>query len=303
MRSLPRNGTVTKTLKQGTNVTDKAAMFDSVLAACPLRSGSFIVTVFGDVAFPGDGQLWIGHLIDLCADLGISESLVRTSVSRLVAGGQLAGIRRGRRSYYALTDMARAEFDHAAQLIYTAPTECLWRFVYFPERPQPEVIGRLGLSAVTANLAFGPAHTGKLPDGVVAFTSPADGTAPDLTNMIAQIFPLDTLAQDYRSFALLARMISEIPATAPKTALQARLLLTHAFRRIALRDPRLPASVLPADHPVRTARHVFAQTYLAFCAQADMHAAVILDQVGTAPTARQTVLKHRYSSLAACLNG
>ena len=118
--------------------------FDTILSLCPLRSGAFIVTVFGDVVLPGDGQMWIGHLIELCADLRISETLVRTSVSRLVTSGQLVGTRKGRRSFYALSPGARAEFDHAAQVIYTAPQERPWRFLFFPAGHSPDALQKVG---------------------------------------------------------------------------------------------------------------------------------------------------------------
>lgn len=63
------------------------------------RCASFIVTIYGDVVEPRGGILWMGNLIDLCAVAGLNESLVRTSVSRLVSAGQLIGVREGRKSY------------------------------------------------------------------------------------------------------------------------------------------------------------------------------------------------------------
>jgi phenylacetic acid degradation operon negative regulatory protein len=288
-------------LKQGARVTAHPTSFDDLLALCPLRSGGFIVTVFGDVAFPADGELWIGHLIDLCAELGISESLVRTSMSRLVAGGQLTGIRRGRRSYYALTDTASAEFEQAAKVIYSGPSDSAWRFVYAPDRLNPDQFGRMGMVALTAHLAFGPAHDSTVPKGAVAFTANADGTAYDLLAMVEQVFPLDALAQDYLGFITLAQMIADLPALEPKPALQARLVLTHAFRRIALRDPRLPATVLPMDHPVRTARAAFAKTYLALCPAADIHVRTMLDPTGASATTYDKAMKYRQDLLLADL--
>ena len=56
----------------------------SILTGTELRSASFIVTLYGDVAVPRGGVLWTGTLIEICARVGISESLVRTAVSRLV---------------------------------------------------------------------------------------------------------------------------------------------------------------------------------------------------------------------------
>jgi PaaX-like protein len=57
----------------------------------PPRATGFIVTVCGDVVVPRRGVLWMGTLVRICAGLGLSEGLVRTAMSRLVAGGRLGG--------------------------------------------------------------------------------------------------------------------------------------------------------------------------------------------------------------------
>lgn len=61
-----------------------------------LKAAGFIVTIYGDVVEPRGGVVWTGNLIETCAAAGISETLVRTAVSRLVAAGQLSGEREGR---------------------------------------------------------------------------------------------------------------------------------------------------------------------------------------------------------------
>lgn len=289
-----------QTVKQGVRVQDQLSGFDEILALCPLRSGGFIVTVFGDVAFPADEALWIGHLIDLCADLGISETLVRTSVSRLVAAGQLVGTRHGRRSYYALAPGARAEFERAAQVIYTAPQERPWRFLFFPDGHAPDGLEHLGMAALSPQLGFGPAR-GAVPEGAVAFTAHADGAQDDLTAMLAKVFPLAALAQEYRAFCALARTVSALPDPSPKAALQARLVLTHAWRKVALRDPRLPANLLPPGHPEPEARAVFARIYLALCSQADSHERGILALKDAQNATRDSVIAARRAALQASL--
>lgn len=275
-------------------------MFDDVLALCPLRAGGFIVTVFGDVAFPGQAELGVSHLIDLCAGLGISETLVRTAVSRLVAAGQLVGTRQGRKSYYALTPAARQEFARAAQVIYSAPQDRPWRFLFFPGGPPPEGFAQIGMAALTPQLGFGPAREA-VPEGAVAFTAHADGATADLSAMLAQVFALDDLAQDYLAFCELAEAIANKPGCSPKSALQARLLLTHAWRKVALRDPRLPVSALPQRHPEPKARAAFARIYLALCPAAapQEHAILTLDQARLSQ--REQALVARHAALTASL--
>lgn len=67
-----------------------------------VTAASFIVAVYGDVVVPRGEVLWMGSLIGICARIGISENLVRTATSRLVAAGRLEGERAGRRSFYRL---------------------------------------------------------------------------------------------------------------------------------------------------------------------------------------------------------
>jgi len=56
-------------------------MMAGVLDGLSLRAGSFIVTLYGDVVEPRGGRLWMGNIIETCASMGISETLVRTAVS------------------------------------------------------------------------------------------------------------------------------------------------------------------------------------------------------------------------------
>lgn len=72
------------------------ALVSRILSSAQPRASSFIVTIYGDVVEPRGNVLWMGTLIECCARHGISESLVRTAVSRLVAAGRLEGERIGR---------------------------------------------------------------------------------------------------------------------------------------------------------------------------------------------------------------
>lgn len=252
-----------------------AATVSELAYSYPIRAGSFIVTVFGDVIAPRGGEVWIGTLIEFCAPFGISETLVRTAVSRLVSAQHVVGLRKGRRSFYRLTDVARLEYQHAAKIIYGPPDDLPWRLLFFPTGSAPTQIEQLGLHgyvALSELCAFGPAR-GPVPDHAVALTAPAEGARPHLQTVSAALWALDTLEQDYAGFLALAGQIAAMNLSAPPEALQARVLLVHAFRQIILRDPRLPSTALPPDWSGQRARRQFAQAYLALSAAADSHVA------------------------------
>ena len=66
----------------------------------PLRTGSFLVTLWGDAVEPRGGALWLSSLIRLGALFGLGERLVRTTAARLAAEGWLEREPHGRRSLY-----------------------------------------------------------------------------------------------------------------------------------------------------------------------------------------------------------
>ena len=105
---------------------------------------------------PRGGLLWIGTLIEVCGLVGISETRVRTAVSRLVAAGRLEGMRAGRLSYYRLTEAARGEFAAAVALVFAPPPRPPGWLVAEGEAP--------GFAALGGGLLIGP-DAAPAPDG------------------------------------------------------------------------------------------------------------------------------------------
>jgi len=78
------------------------------------------------------------------------------------------------------------------------------------------------------------------------------------------VYPLGEIAARYAAYATAARVVeAEAPAVEGLEAVALRVGIVHAFRRIVLRDPRLPASALPADWSAPAAHAAFARTYAA----------------------------------------
>ena len=242
----------------------------SILETFHVSAGAFIVTLYGDVVAPRGGELWMGNIIEACEAVGIGESRVRTAVSRLVTGGQLAGIKEGRRSYYRLTPEAEREFQRAARLIYAPPrAEPLrgWHMVILPVGEERDALlprlTALRFGLALPHLAIRPDRGEPLPPlGAPHFRAT---TEDDLSALAAQAWDLPGLHQEMATFI---SGFSGLTAEGPG-ALGLRLLLVHAFRRIALRDPALPLGMLPAGWPAPEARALFARLYLALSPAAD----------------------------------
>lgn len=247
-----------------------AALLKQFHARKPVRIWSLIVTLYGDAIVPRGGSIWIGSLIEIMALFGIDAGHVRTAVSRLSSDGWLASTKRGRASYYRLTRSGEAEFLQATQRIYSgipAVRGDMQAAVIGPAAHDP---GRLRAALLAAGYAavspvihvgFGslPADLGAGEGLFVMTPRPEDRRA-----LAAAAFRIDDVSQGYRDFiAQFAPLAAAIESKEPgeEDALVVRTLLIHAFRRVVLRDPGLPADLLPADWQGDAARKLAARIY------------------------------------------
>ena len=195
--------------------------------------------------------------------MGLSESRVRTAVSRLVASERIEGMKDGRKSYYRLTPAAEKEFQRAARLIYRRPRAAPlrgWHLVALPQGPGREAL----VNRLTA-LRFGMAepYLAILPDrgdplpplGAPHFRAT---TEDDLTQMARAAWPLDALAERMARFMQAFAPLDGVTCS-PEEALGLRLLLVHVYRDIALSDPALPLGMLPEDWQGPAVRALFAE--------------------------------------------
>ncbi|WP_422376308.1 PaaX family transcriptional regulator C-terminal domain-containing protein [Roseibium sp.] len=272
------------------------------LRPLPPKAAQLIVTIYGDIVEPRGGVLWMGDLITLCADFGVNESLVRTAVSRLVSKGQLKGEREGRRSFYGLTAAARKEYHLAADLFFgPAEADCDWILTLCTSAAeQSELLGN-GFVQISGNMFMAANRPDRPHLGLPFRASVLADETESLRELAFQAFRLDDLARDYalfsETFLEMRRLVSK--TVPPKTALQYRLALVHAYRYIKLRDPRLPKAVLPDDWPGIAARTLFADLYRQLSVPADAFIGEhLFDRNGPLPVQPDAVRK-RLETLSA----
>ena len=58
----------------------------------PSRTGSIVITVFGDAIVPRGGSVWLGTLLEFFKTIDIDSSVVRTAMSRLAAEFPRGGV-------------------------------------------------------------------------------------------------------------------------------------------------------------------------------------------------------------------
>lgn len=279
-----------------------------LLSNASLRAASFIVTIYGDVVEPRGGAIWVGNLIETCAEVGISETLVRTAASRLVSAGQLIGERQGRRSYYRLTAAAQTDFAAAARLLFGTADQPVWRFVYLGGaafEADARILEQAGYTRLGSRLSIGARPLPPLSAGAVVFNAEAAGAGSGLKQLATEHWDLPSYDTAYREFLERYGKFSEAldggAKLSPIEHLAARLLLVHEYRMIVLHDPRLPASALPDDWPHAEVRRLFAGLYVRLSGAADdFIARRFLTEDGPLP-AETGATRHRINELLAIM--
>jgi phenylacetic acid degradation operon negative regulatory protein len=83
--------------------------------------------------------------------------------------------------------------------------------------------------------------------------------------LLSESWPLDRTADAYLKFMKIFEpfrgSIDHREPLADVDAFTARILLIHYYRRVVLRDPLLPAALLPRDWPGRAARQLCGEIY------------------------------------------
>lgn len=255
-----------------------------------IRAGSLITTVFGDSIAPRGGSLWLGSLIRVMADFGISERLVRTSVYRLASDGWLESKQVGRRAYYSLTDDGRERFRAATHRIYhPAPDnwDGHWTLVLLnnltPEQRDTarRELGWLGFGAVGTNLLAHPSPDAddlhatmqrlRISGDAVVITGHTVHSDDAMRRVAHASWNLDEIDARYRAFVerfeSLRRAATGQRSFSPQTAFLVRTLLIQDYRKVLLRDPKLPREMLPdpwhGNDAYRLCRDLYRLTYQA----------------------------------------
>lgn len=274
-------------------------IISDLMGPTPPKAASFIVTIYGDVVEPRGGVLWMGNLIEVCGHFGISESLVRTAVSRLVSAGQLVGEREGRRSYYRLTKEARSEYLEAARVLFgPAPQTNGFRFLFNLPEDKEKQAQDLGFVSIGQDGWIGPDRgmtEGTVSDAV-GFTARPEQNSPALHHFLAEKWDLKSYADQYEGFIgrfqPLGTSIDGELKLEGANALHLRLAMVHAFRAILLKDPRLPAEFLPDDWAGERAYQLFGKLYRFLSEAADPHIGrVFEDGNGNLPMMTDAVRK------------
>src|SRR5215203_569798 len=254
----------------------------------PSRTGSIVITVFGDAIVPRGGSVWLGTLLAFFGELDIDASVVRTAMSRLTADGWFERNKIGRNSFYRLVQSGRQTFDIATKHIYGPPaSDWTGRFELL-------LIGngedRDAAREALKNAGFGSPLPGVwvAPSGVPVPEEAAGAIRLEVSaeddsgrRLLSKSWPLHRTADAYqkfmKTFEPLHGWITSGERLSEADAFTARILLIHHYRRVVLRDPLLPTALLPSDWPGRAARMLCGDIYRALLVPSEQW----LDHYGT----------------------
>ena len=238
----------------------------------PSRTGSIVITVFGDAIVPRGGSVWLGTLLEFFDALDVDHGVVRTAMSRLAADGWLERNKVGRNSFYRLNEKGRQTFDTAARHIYDPPpSDWTGRFELL-------LIGngedRDASRDALKNAGFGSPLPGVwvAPSGVPIPEQAAGAIRLEVSaeddsgrRLLRESWPLERTADAYqkfmKTFEPLRGWIGRGASLGEADAFTARILLIHHYRRVVLRDPLLPTALLPRDWPGSAARTLCGEIY------------------------------------------
>jgi phenylacetic acid degradation operon negative regulatory protein len=240
----------------------------------PSRTGSIVITVFGDAIVPRGGSVWLGTLLKFFEALDIDGSVVRTAMSRLAADGWLEREKVGRNSFYRLAASGHKTFEAATRHIYDPPTsdwsgrfELLLISKAADRDASREALRNAGFGSPVPGVWVAPSGVPVPEEAASAIRLEVSAEDASGRRLLAESWPLDHTADAYlkfiKAFEPLRTWLSRRAGLSELDAFTARILLIHHYRRVVLRDPLLPSTLLPKKWPGNAARTLCGEIYRA----------------------------------------
>jgi len=242
-----------------------------------MSAKALLLTVLGEFVLPHGGTVWTRTIVRSLGVLGVGEKNARQAIARLADQGLMTSRRVGRQVRWHLTDAGRDLLTAGAERIYRfGGSDDGWEdgwLVVLCSVPEDQRAKRHQLRSRLAFDGFGFLAPGVAVSPHLDREPRANAVLVDLglqaqavvlraevgelvtaEQILQRAWDLDALSARYRAF------LGEFEGIEPAGdggALQALVLLVHAWRRFPFVDPELPAQLLPDDWPGHRAKQLF----------------------------------------------
>lgn len=280
-----------------------------------------LMTLLGDYWLGSDVMLPSAALVKLLEEFDITAIAGRAALSRLARRDLLVSAKRGRNTFYTLSEPARRTMRRGARRIVSFGNgerqwDGDWTVVAFSLPEDKRDLRHLTRSRLRW-LGFAP-----LFDGI--WVSPNANAAdirqelvnlgvssatvltarelpdPDPLRSLMSVWNLDELQAQYEAFIAehdsLVRKVRR-GKVGPAEAMVARTSLMDGYRRFPALDPELPDELMPSGWPRRNAREIFVEMYDMLGSLAEVRVRQIVGEL--APDLAGSVHHHTVSELLA----
>jgi phenylacetic acid degradation operon negative regulatory protein len=218
------------------------------------------------------GELSGPWLVAALGELGHRQAAARQMLRRMLATGELDMRRQGRVNHYRLGSFSRTGSQAGQRKLFEAPpdwdgrwTLALYQFQEAEREVRDHVrllLAYQGFGALARGVFIHPhdrveAMTGALDligqAGRVHLLRAEQAAGPSDREMASSAWDLDSLVEGYRSFEQRHRGLDP-EALEPREAFVVYTAVVQEFFDVALRDPELPARLLPEDWTGRAAQ-------------------------------------------------
>ncbi|KEJ90715.1 PaaX family transcriptional regulator C-terminal domain-containing protein [Sulfitobacter donghicola] len=212
------------------------------------RVWSLMVTIFGDLAQAQDNLIDGPTLSAIMNEMDVRPEAVRVALHRLRNDGWIMSQKQGRTRLHALTPKSRAESLTASARIYANPAlpkNANWQLVILETSASHsrEKMAKRGFVALLPRVYFGEADANPPLNALTI----QGGQAPE---WLARQLLSQSLEDDYNALLPVLETVAQNLREGTLDSLQVaalRCLIVHNWRRIVLRQPHLPASLLPEN--------------------------------------------------------
>ena len=238
-----------------------------------VRPQAMLFTLYGDYIQHRGDEIWVGTLIKLFNQFGLSEQAIRSALSRMSQKGWLKVRRVHNKSYYGLTDKDKRLLSEGAELIYHGRQDHWdgkWHLLTYsiPEEKRDtrnllrKRLSWLGYGMLSNATWMCPRDVGaelkELIDSldieqyVEIFTATHKGFSEG-KELVARCWDLDSINREYARFLdkykprleMFNSKVRDGDHIESSECFVERFMLIHEYRKFPFIDPELPIELLP----------------------------------------------------------